>query len=346
MKSLYVLGGKQGSPSPARVGLNGWYKYDAGLAFWVNPETGEAELRATHVSPPDARRGGDPAILFKCSSVSGDRLYACTETEILIYSLPRFELLTYLSLPSFNNLHHVRPTERGTLLLCNTGLDMVMELTDDGQVLNEWSAVPGEAPWTRFSRELDYRKVTESGGICHPNYVFPLADELWVTRFKQRDAICVTRHGPRIDIEVGIPHDGVVHDGKVYFTIVDGRLAIADPETLKVVEVVDLHSMHVRQRLGWCRGLLFDGDRLWVGFSRTRPTKIRENVAWVKHGFKQQTPTHLACYDLARRKCLAEIDLERFGLGSVFSVLAGPEVGSGLTSTLKNRGIPLAFGGR
>ena len=72
--------------------------------------------------------------------------------------------------------------------------------------------------------------------------------------------------------------------------------------------------------LGWCRGIAFEGDHIWVGFSRLRPTKARENVAWVKDGFKRQVGTHIARYDLTKRSLEQRIDLEPAGLNAVFSI--------------------------
>ena len=120
-------------------------------------------------------------------------------------------------------------------------------------------------------------------------------------------------------------HDGEVWDGHVYFTTVNGRIVIADVESLQVVEILDLTSFHEdNELLGWCRGLHLDGDRLWVGFSRIRPTQFRENVSWVARGFRRSRPTHIACYDLRRRRCLTEIDLEPARLSAVYSILPAP----------------------
>ena len=59
------------------------------------------------------------------------------------------------------------------------------------------------------------------------------------------------------------------------FTTVDGKVVIADTRTLAVTEVIDLRDMHDKDLLlGWCRGLLLDGDRLWVGFSRMRADAV------------------------------------------------------------------------
>jgi hypothetical protein len=79
--------------------------------------------------------------------------------------------------------------------------------------------------------------------------------------------------------------------------------------------------------LGWCRGLsVMDDRRAWVGFSRIRPTKFVENISWIKNGFKQRRrPTRIALYDLARAKCLREVELESLGLHTVFSIIAVPD---------------------
>jgi hypothetical protein len=323
---LYILGGRQRTLRPLTSGLQHWYEYDKGLILDLDARTGEATTVVEYASPPEACPPVDAAILFKSGTLVGDRLYACTQTEILVYRLPSFELVDYLSLPVFNDLHHVRPTERGTLLVAATGLDMVFELSTDGDIVNEWTTLD-ERPWTRFSRSVDYRRIaTTKPHLSHPNYVFCLGDEVWATRFHQKDAISLTNPPRRIEIGLERPHDGLVHDGHIYFTTVNGMVVVVSAESLSVVEVIDLTAMHPRDTLlGWCRGIGFDGDVLWVGYSRIRPTKFRENVGWIARGFKRDFGTHVACYDLKARRCVLQYGVERFGVGAVFSVLAEPE---------------------
>lgn len=212
-----------------------------------------------------------------------------------------------------------------------TGLDMVVEITLEGVLVREWSVLgEGEDPWVRFSRGVDYRKIASTKPHqSHPNHVFELDGEVWVTRLQQRDATCLTKRGPRIDIAIQRPHDGYVFGDRIYFTTVDGHVVIANRKTLKVAETIDLNRMsdQADRVLGWCRGVLpLDERWLWVGFTRVRPTKFVENVAWIKNaGHERHKPTHLALYDLARRKCEQEIELEPHGLGVVFSVLPAPE---------------------
>ena len=99
---------------------------------------------------------------------------------------------------------------------------------------------------------------------------------------------------------------------------------IANRHTLAVDEVIDLTLAHDgSELLGWCRGLYFPSEGgVWIGFSRIRATKLRENIGWIAHKLKRSAPTHIAHYDLERRTLTREISLEEHGLSAVFSVLS------------------------
>jgi hypothetical protein len=212
----------------------------------------------------------------------------------------------------------------GNLLVANTGLDMVLLMTKGGCVLREWN-VMGEDPWARFSKEIDYRKGIDTKPLAaHPNYVFCVEDDIWATRFHLKDAVCLTQPGQRIAIDVGLPHDGIVHDGLIYFTTVNAYVVIANPRTQRIEEVIDLNSIHGPEvQLGWCRSLFIENGKTWIGFSRLRSTRFRENVKWVIQGCKTVLPTRIACYDLQAKKCVREIDLEQYGLNAVYSIVDG-----------------------
>lgn len=316
-----VVGGKQRGKRALRSGGGSWYKYERGLAIRVDTATSTAEIEYQYVSPPQVTADEEPAILFKQGTLVDGRLYQTTQTEVLVYSYPEWELQHYISLPRFNDVHHVRPTDCGTLLVVNTGLDQVIEMDYDGAVVGEWN-VEHKDPWHRHDPEEDYRLHESTKPYdAHPNHVFLIGEEVWATRFKHKDAVSLEDAHRRIDIGAERVHDGVVVDNKIYFTSVDGQVAIADATTLDLVELVDLREIDSDTSLpGWCRGIAFEGDHVWVGFSRLRPTKARENIAWVKDGFKRQVGTHIARYDLAKRSLEQRIDLESAGLNAVFSI--------------------------
>jgi hypothetical protein len=222
----------------------------------------------------------------------------------------------------------VRPSHDGNILIASTGLEMVIKCTPQGEVLQEWCALE-EQPWSRFSRETDYRRVESTKPHqAHANFVFELDDQVWVTRFYQKDAICLEDRTKRIDIAVQFPHDGLPFEGRVYFTTVDGRVVIANAQTHAVEEIADLRTYGNENLLGWCRGVLpIDDRRMWVGFTRIRKTKFKENVLWARSLLREgavEQPTRIALYDIAEKRCLQEFDLEPYGLNIVFGILPVP----------------------
>src|SRR5208283_309144 len=229
MARLYVLGARQRNLLLRNE--EEWNLYEAALILQLDIESGRVHTCVEYKTPPEARANENSSCVFKSGTLVGDCLYTCTSTEILIYKLPEFWRIHYLSLPCFNDLHHVTPTSDGALLAAITGLDMVVKFDRKGKLLAEWSVLP-EAPWSRFSRAIDYRKVeTTKPHLSHPNFVFELDGDIWVTRFRQRDAICLNDSNRRIDIAVQSPHDGLLFGEKLHFTSVDGRVIIADPHT-------------------------------------------------------------------------------------------------------------------
>ena len=325
-QSLFVLGGRQ--RKRVLKSDEEWTLYEKAVILEVDPRSGEARICAEYETPPEARAQGESSVLFKAGALEGQRLYACTSTEVLTYDLPQFKRTGYISLPCFNDLHHVRPTPDGNLLVVDTGLDMVLELSPEGNVLREWNVL-GEDPWGRFSRGVDYRRVeTTKPHRSHPNHVFFLDGHVWVTRAQQKDALCLTDGNRRIPIGGEYVHDGYVFAGMIYFTSVDGRLILVDQKSLQIVEVIDLKMIDGGDGdlLGWCRGLWVVDERyVWVGFTRVRKTKFMENVNWVKHAGKDQgRPARIALYDIAAKTCVEEIDLEKYGVNVVFNMLPVP----------------------
>lgn len=320
---LLVTGGEQRRPRSLRTGSAQWYKYKRGHILLVDPVTESVRVEHSYESPPDVVADEEPAVLFKQGTLYDGMLYLATQTEILIYSYPEFAVKHYLTLPRFHDVHHVRPTNRETLLVANTGLDQVLEIDYEGGVIREWNTV-GKEPWGRFDPAIDYRKVSSTKPYeSHPNYVFEIDAEVWATRFMQKDAISLDHPGRRIDIDVERVHDGVRFGDHIYFTAVDGHVVIVNRETLAVEERINLAALEgTSNQLGWCRGILPDETGVWVGFTRLRPTAFRENVAWVKDGFRKSMPTHIARYDLEKRRLVQRINLEDHDLNAVFSIFA------------------------
>jgi hypothetical protein len=302
-----------------------WHLYEAALILEIDPETGAVETKVEYTTPPEARAHEHSSNMFKSGTIVANKLYTCTSTEVLVFDLPEFRISNYISLPCFNDLHHVVPDSSGNLLVTSTGLELVVRVTPDGDVLDRWNVL-GEDPWEKFSPDTDYRKVDSTKPHrSHPNFAFELDGTIWATRFYQRDAVCLSDASKRIEIGIQAPHDGLVRNGRIYFTTVDGHIVIVNRHSVKVEKVIDLKAINGQKALlGWCRGLLpLDDRRVWIGFTRVRKTKFRENLLWMRSLLRDgmlEKPSHLALYDTQRLECVREFDVESHGLNVIFSI--------------------------
>ena len=323
---FYVTGGRQHADAQGHVD---YFCYIEARILAVD-DSGTVEQCASYRTP-DILRPDDPKsnIVFKAGSRDGDRLIVCTQTEILVYSLPDFNRLHYITHPWLNDVHHVTKSLNGHYLVANTGLDQVLELDQEGAVVREWSTLPDQDTWQRFNRDVDYRKVvTTKPHHSHPNYVVEHDDELWVSRFSQKDLFCLSDPRRRIAAGIEAVHDGNILGDRIYMTTVNGHVVVGDLREDRIHKTYDLNSMtRTGKTLGWCRSLhILDADRVIVGFSRIRPSKIRENLRWMNYKIGRRKdggclPTRVACYNLAEGRLEWEIDLEAHGLNAVFSIL-------------------------
>jgi hypothetical protein len=332
MGKLYVLGGRERRPGISEpTPKDEWYLYEAALILEVDTSSGTVRTCVEYQSPPEARAGRHRAAHFHAGAVVGNTLYTCTSTEVLIYQIPDFKQIGYISLPCFNDVHHVTPASDGNLLVVSTGLEMVVKISPRGEILAEWSVLGGD-PWTRFSRAIDYRKVESTKPhVAHPNFAFELAGEVWVTRFHQHDAISLNGSARQITIADEGVHDGAAWGAHLLFTVVDGKIVAVNRSSLQIEQVIDLRQIQDRdQRVlpAWCRGILpIDDRRIWVGFTRIRQTIFRENVRWVKTVLREGTlvrPTHIALFDIVNKVCVQEFDLEPHGMNAVYGIYPAP----------------------
>lgn len=316
---MLITGGRQRQPQSMRELGDKWYGYGAG----VIADVGESEptIRHVYVSDLTVRNEDDP-MLFKCATRRGELLYATTETEVLIYRLPSFELERRVSHPLFNDVHHVVPTAAGTLLVASSGIDAALELDLDGNLVRQYPADDERQGFWAEDRDLRFG-VNMKPHKIHPNHLFLVGDEPWATRFELRDAVSLTDRSRRIAIDRQRVHDGHVHDGLAWFTTVDGAVVVADPETGDLVETFDLNESRQDVIPGWCRGLLVADDHFWVGFSRIRQTAVRARLGWIRTGLSASLPTRIERYHRATRRLEATIDLEPLDVNAVFSILPG-----------------------
>lgn len=302
-----------------------YHRYDGARVLELDLETGEHKVVLEHHTPPEAAPDDDPSITFKTATVVGDVMYACTQTEVMAFSLPDFRQTWYCSIPRFNDVHHVLPAPEG-YFVANTGLDEVLLIDRDGTILESFPTTPADQR-RYFDDSIDWRKVASTKPhISHPNNVFQTGDATWALRLNFKDAICLEDPSCTLPIEVQRPHDGLVRGDDVWFTTVDGHL-VGVPYRGGERREVEISSKRVISgSLGWCRGLWISdtAETALVGFSQLRHTTDREKVSWVESAVGRvknelRLPTRVSLIDVSDGSTIQDYDLEP-ELAAVFSI--------------------------
>ena len=277
-----------------------------------------------------------PNLEFTVGCSEGATLWLAMDTEIRRYAYPSLQLQATFSHPCFHNIHSVA-VRGGSLYVTSTGLDLVVVLCKETGAVQQVLHADGKPPWHRFAQDKDWRQVHSTRPHdCHPNQVFWLGEEPWVTRCTQEDAVPLGRPGRAVKLsgtrgEIAV-HDGVVHEGSVFFTLVDGTVVVmdaADPERpLRNIELASLPGFGGLR--GWCRGLCFAGGLAYVGFSRLRRTRNQSKLDWVRRavgrGETVQQASVLAV-DLQAGQIVKDYRLELGSIDAVYGIMTAPRAG-------------------
>lgn len=318
MPRYFVSGGRQ-RPSHLLT-REEWHAYEMAVLLELDTDSGAVRTVLQYQSPEGRRPVERPSFVFKAASWDGDHLLLCTQTEVVVFD-PRAErVVRTVSHPWFNDVHHVARLG-GRLHVVSTGLDALLLVDDAGVVEHLLPAVEG-APWDRLDAAVDQRLVaTTKPHRSHPNYVAAWGGALWLTRFEQRDVVRLS-DGAAVLLADDPVHDGVPADGGVWFTVVSGSVVVVDPSTATVRRRI---TLPVSERpLGWCRGVHVESDRLLLGYSRLRPTTLKQNLAWLRAPLgkaPEPLPTRVAAHDRQDGRLLEAWGLELAGMSSVFSIL-------------------------
>lgn len=288
---IYIVGGRKDIVS-GRYNLGVILRKDETGIHTVREYTSPIELQ----SP----RGHS---FFKGATRIGDRFYCCNQHEIVIYSLPNFEQIGYVTHPLFSDVHDVLSIENGNMLVAVADIEVVLEMTHEGVVVNTYNMLDETLD---LDEELDYRYTYRiSAPRAHVNHLVNVGGEIFVTRLIKKDAVSLTDITRRISIDTERSHDGFFFNSELYFTTVDGTIVVVDPVTLAVTNQHSLNTIAP----SWCRGLLVDQETSWVGFTRRNETNM------------SSAPTRISRYNTADWMLWEEIDLETYGLNAVYSII-------------------------
>lgn len=276
-----------------------------------------AELTRNAVEPRLVLPGGDASIGHAFTGVSRDgaQMLLCRQRDLLWVDPGTWTVEASWTHPLCNDVHHALVHE-GRLVVASTGADAILVDAD--------GAVRAVDVGAGAARSGDLRRADLRPHAVHPNHLFALEGSVWATRFHQRDAVCIDGPG-RLDVALERLHDGVVHDGCVWFTTVDGRLVAVEPGGA-LVRVVDLQALtEGTEPAGWCRGLCFVGGVAYVGFTRIRATRWRSHLAWVRGRLRgrplaTRRPTRVVACDLESEALVGSWPTSPAGIDAVFGL--------------------------
>ncbi len=268
-----------------------------------------------------------PNLQFTAACLDGDVLWLPTDTEIRKYLLPAMELQSVYSHRCFHNIHSVCVVGE-QLAVTSTGLDNVVMLDKSTGEINSIVNTQGKEPWHRFDEQTDYRLIHSTRPHdSHPNYVFQLNDELWVTRCRQEDAVNLADVSQSFNISgddsISV-HDGVVWQDKVVFTRVDGLLVVCDQKSKQVIEVIDPFEGNKSRPVGWSRGLHIENGVFYIGYSKLRKTKMRDKLKFLTKGnikYNSGNNALIVAFDMKARKVLNVFETEEGELDAIYGVL-------------------------
>ncbi len=257
---------------------------------------------------------------FGAATYYDGKIYTCTFLEALVINARTWEVEQVISEPWFNDLHHVYANERH-ILIVNTGLDRVEIYNHSYEHIGFYNLLEVDT-WERFDKNVDYRLVESTKPhVWQANYLTELYGKYWVTRFGNKDVLCLDDPAQRIPIDVGNPHDGHIHGDHIYYTTTDNQIVIIDLETRKTVETIDLRDLDERkERIGWCRGFEIVDRYAFVGFSRFRQSKFRAMGHWIKYG-EQILPSQIIQVDLQERKIVKRCVMEHDPGCTIFTII-------------------------
>lgn len=288
--------------------------YDQARLIEISMKNSEVTLTAEYNHEfKKGEIGADTDRIFKSASETENGILVVSETQVVELSKPPFKLLESYSDPSFNDLHHAIQHKDG-FMIANTGLDCLSYYNKSDASVTHYPTTLASGI-NRIKPNIDYRQIrTTKPHFTHPNFVFQLNDEVWVTRCDTMDAISIENPSKRINLNHDLVHDGVIHKNLIYFTFIDGHICVYNSDTLKLKHSLSL-SEFVPGPLGWCRGILpLSANIVCIGVSKTRQSKRITGPG--EHNFAR-----VLIVDIFKRSLLSDINISQFGIDAVFSIL-------------------------
>lgn len=273
---------------------------------------------------PAHHPGKDEHGEFTCSRLYGSVLLQCTRTGVVWIDLATRKIIKELSHPLLHDVHDALIHPDGSLSIASTGLDSICHFHRDGTLLAHHHV--GFSPFKeRFGAHTDFRDLpfrTFKPHEVHPNHLTWYKDELWFTGLETQTFAPVGGGHPGLHLQEGLPHDGLQFGDELWFTTVNGYVLAYDTDTLRRTRRLHLPSLMPRKgQMGWIRGLAKYGQRLFVGMTLLRTSRIRERFRewWLDTAYPRH-PTQVIEVDLNTNRVVATYPVGNPKGGTLYSL--------------------------
>jgi hypothetical protein len=276
-----------------------------GVIHHVELDSGRVETWARWQPPAEL---AVPTKGFAGARRDATRLWVAAHAAVVRFDLATARVDGVLHQPDFNDLHDVA-LDDGDLLIANTGSDAVERVSRAGVFIGRHSWLPAWAQARRMQGQIsdDLERACEVGWTgaaptwvpgeghagyhshaserarapyhrtkvvdrVHPNHLVRVEGEWLATCLYDGSVRALADSRSRLRVP-GHPHDGIVEDGQLWLTTIDGGiwrapLPLASNEPQRVAEVF------APGRVGWCRGLLLTPELIVVGLTEVRRERL------------------------------------------------------------------------
>lgn len=234
----------------------------------------------------------------------GSKIYAGSWNAVYEIDGETGALLRIVSNHLMSDLHGIWADEKG-LITVLTGKDLIVMTDYEGRVTERFAIGRDLSIYVPDGiDEVDWRFVSKqfrgSTGHWHFNYVQRYGNKLWLTARNANCFVVVDLDARTASFRLmnlctpALLHDGILSNGKHYFTSIDGKVIIAeqaDGSSLNSRERVDDISLYHRDMVtkvirleetdfgrmpNWCRGIeVVDDDRIFVTVDGRYDTQLR-----------------------------------------------------------------------